>query len=220
MARITVQEIRLTGVNVDLQPSKDWRDLARLGRRSMQYKIFGRARLENGEEIGIDARVAALDDSREIADLGDGSLPVVASLLAKNESLNSMKLRYRADGMPETDADGRPVYAEGPVMQDDGKEFPSEYGTHWFCTLHPNLRFTLTGVTLDPAGREVPRVAGSPEKIPVYKAEIQGYRVEKVAAAAGAKLFGSVKIGVTGGSAEKQHARAQGTAAEAAALVM
>lgn len=230
MARIAVEELRLNGANIDLQPSKDWRALAKTGRRSMHYKIFARAKLENGQEVGVDLRVGALDADREIADLGDGSVPVIAGLLAKNDpNIDSLKLRYRADGSPETAEDGSPVYAEGPLMQDDGSEFPNRFGTLYFATLHGGIRLTAANAVLEPTGRTA---AGSGEgtQIPVYRCECAALHAEKAAVAGGGKLFGAVKIGgkmfgavkigVTGGSKDRQAARARGTAAEAAALVM
>lgn len=220
MARITVEELRLNGANVDLMPPKDWREAAKKGRRSMAYKIFARAKLENGQEIGVSLRVHALNDKHEIADLGDGSVPVIASLLAKNDpNIDSLKLRYRADGMPETAPDGTAVYAEGPVMQDDGTEFPSRFGTLFFATLHTNVRFTAVNAVLEPTGRTA---NGSKEgtQIPVYNCECAELRAEEAAAAGGAALLGTVKFGVTGGSKDRQADRARGTAAEAAALEM
>ena len=221
MARIAVEELRLGGANIDLQPSKDWRALAKAGRRAMHYKIFARAKLENGQEIGVDLRVGALDADREIADLGDGSVPVIAGLLAKNDpNIDSLKLRYRADGSAETAEDGSPVYAEGPLMQDDGAEFPNRFGTLFFATLHGGIRLTAVNAALEPTGRTAAGSAGDGALIPVYRCECAELRAGKAAAAAGGKLFGSVKIGATGGSKDRQAARARGTAAEAAALEM
>lgn len=220
MARITVEELRLNAPNIDLQPSKSWRDLAKKGVRSMSYKVFARATLPSGEQIGVDLRIPALNEDHEIADIGTDEVPVIAGLLAKSDKhLDTLKLRYNADGSVAVDKDGAPVYAEAPVLQDDGQQFPSEYGTLYFCTLHGGVRITLAGVTLETTGRTT-QGAKEGETIQVFAADAKDYRVERVAAAKGPSLLGRVKIGATSGGATRQAERAAGLASEAAELAM
>lgn len=210
--------IELTGVNVDLVPVKNWRAMAKSGRRGMNYKLFGHAKHpDSGDLIAISAVIGALDNDGELADFGSPEIPAVARLLAKTDAkLDSARLKYGADGKPVEDADGNPVYDE-VVLQDDGAEFALQYGTLYFCTLHGGRRFTLTGCEITPSvSNGSPRFAkdaAGNATIPIYDAVADGIKVERRASACGSRLFGSVKVGVTAGGEAAVAARKNTSAA-------
>ena len=79
------KSIELFNVNIDLQPAKNWRDLAPSGRKSMSYKIFGHAKAEDGSVIAVSASVGAITAEGVIGDLGTAEVPAVSGLLAKND---------------------------------------------------------------------------------------------------------------------------------------
>ena len=204
--------IELFNVSVDLQPSRNWRDLAKIGRKSMAYKIFGHAKDEAGQTIAVSCSVGALDAAGDIVDFGSAEVPAVTGLLAKYDPrLDTAALKYDGSGQPEKNEDGTPVYAEAPTVQDDGQEFDLAYGTLYFCVLASGIRVLLLGAELTPAiSNGIQRMANDAKgqkTVPVYDAQIDGVKVEKRAVASGGKLLGKVKIGATGGSAAAVAAR-------------
>ena len=213
------KNIELTGVNVDLVPAKNWREMSKQGRKSMSFKIFGHAKDESGNLIAVSTVIGALNEAGEIADFGSAEIPAVASLLAKTDSkLDSAKLKYGADGKPLADADGNPVYDEN-IVQEDGTEFPLAYGTLFFCTLHGGRRFTLIGAELTPSVQggvqRMAKDAAGNATIPIFDAVADGIKVERRATAQGSSLLGRVKIGVTaGGEAAAAARRATSAAVE------
>lgn len=204
--------IELFNVNVDLQPSRTWKELAKAGRKSMSYKIFGHAKAEDGTLIAVSASVGALNADGVLVDFGSPEVPAVSGLLAKyDERLDTAKLRYGDDGRPVVNADGTPVYDEAPIVQDDGNEFDLAYGTLYFCTLHSGIKITLVGAELTPAltngAQRRAKDAKGEKTVPVYDASIEGVKVEKRAVAAGGTLLGKVKIGATAGGTDAIAAR-------------
>lgn len=211
--------IELTTLNVDLVPSKNWREMAKSGRKSMNYKLFGHAKMPGtGELIAVSCVVGALNEAGELADFGTAEVPAVAGLLAKTDPrLDSAKLKYGADGKPVTDENGAPVYDE-VVLQDDGTEFDLTFGTLFFATLNGGRRFTLLGAELTPSlsngeQRFAKDAAGQPT-IPVYDAVIDGILVERRAVAKGSGLLGRVKIGATDGGDAAAAARRNAAAVQ------
>ena len=206
-----LDSLQIHSINVDLVPGKNWRELAKSGRKAMHYRVFGRATVA-GQPAGVSFSLDALENG-EIKDFGSAEVPAVASLLAKNDpNLDTAKLRYGPDGRPLVNTDGTPVYDEQPIVQDDGTEFDPAYGTLFFCTLHGGLRVTLNGVelerALDKSGapRSTKGTAESPS-VPVFDAQIEGVTVERRARAQGHGLLGRVKIGATAGGTAQQAAR-------------
>lgn len=212
------EKMELSSVNVDLVPVKNWRTLAKSGRRAMNYKIFAHAKTAEGKLIGVAANMFALDANGDIADFGSEECPAIAQLLAKSDSnLDTAKIKYMNDGKIVTDAEGRPVYDE-VVMQDDGVEFPLEFGTLFFCPLKGGIKITALGVELVPAiasngqQRMAKDASGNPT-IPVFDMQMEKLSVERRASATGPKLFGKVKIGATDGGAANVAARRTAAAA-------
>ena len=216
--------IELFNVSVDLQPSRNWRELAKAGRKSMSYRIFGHAKAEDGTLIAVSTSVGAIHDG-DIADFGSEETPAVSGLLAKSDPrLDSAALKFDASGQPVKNEDGSPVYDESPIIQDDGQEFDLAYGTRYFCVLNSGIKLILIGAELTPAlTNGVQRLANDSKgekTIPVFDAVCDGVKVEKRAVATGAKLLGRIKIGATGGGTAAVAARinrnaAPDTAAEA-----
>lgn len=205
MSQIKLDELRLHAPNVDIQPSKGWRELAKRGVRSASYKVFARAFLPNGEQVAVDLRLPALNADRVFADIGTEEVPFVASLLAKQDAnIDSAILATDPLGEPVIE-NGAPVYAEPAIVQDDGAEFDLAYGTLWFCTVHGGVRLTLKGVTLTPTGRSTQ----GEKPLAVYSAEAASHEVTKVAAASGPALLGRVKIGGTNPQAARANAAAR-----------
>lgn len=203
-----IQSLELHAVSVDLVPVKNWRAI--LPRRGMNYKVFGRAKDENGKPIAVSVVVNALSNG-ELRDLGGNpDISVVASLLAKNsDTIDSLRLKYSADGKPVTDGEGRPVYDEAVPIG-----FDPAYGTYFFCVLHPGLRFSLKGAELTPsvnpstgAQRMAKDDTGEPT-VPVFDAVVDALCAEPRAAAGGRSLLGSVSVGATAGGRDAQAARA------------
>jgi len=213
----------LNSINVELQPSRNWRELARRGLKSMSYHVFGHGRGEDGKEIAVAVTIPALDNGT-IADLGSEDCPLVNGLLAKTSSnIDSAKLRYKGDGSPVTDAEGHPVYDEQPIIvQSDGSEFDLRFGTLYFCTVNSAVRVKLHGVELTRScGKDgQPSFAkdGAGNKVvPVFDASCESVEVEPRARATGRALFDSgVKIGATAGGVAQAAARATAMAAEEA----
>ena len=144
--------IELFNVNVDLQPSRNWRDIAPQGRKSMSYKIFGHAKAEDGTLIAVSVSIGALNTDGALADFGTAEIPAVSGLLAKyDEKLDTAKLKYGTDGQPVKNEDGTPVYDEAPIVCEDGTEFDLTYGTLFFVTLHSGIKIVLVGTELTPA---------------------------------------------------------------------
>ena len=210
----------LNSINVELQPSRNWRELARRGLKSMSYHVFGHGRGEDGKEIAVAVTIPALDNGT-IADLGSEDCPLVNGLLAKTSSnIDSAKLRYKGDGSPVTDAEGRPVYNESPIVTDDGSEFDLRYGTLYFCTVHSGTRVKLHGVELTRSCGKDGQPAFAKDQsgnkvVPIFDASCEEVTVEPRARATGRALFNSgVKIGATAGGVAQAAARATAKAAE------
>lgn len=197
-----IETAAVRGLTIELVPGRQWRQAAKSGRKSMNYRISGTIGTPAGD-VFINAYVGAVGADGEVHDLVDGS-QFVTGLLAKDDpQIDSLKLAYGTDGKPVCGADGLPAYAEDAVIQDDGRAFPSFFGTLWLVQHAAGKRVVLHGVTLSPTGREV--TAGT-RKIPVASAAVAGISLEDAVVAAGAPLKG-VKIGVTAGTQRAQAAR-------------
>ena len=197
-----IETAAVRGLTLELVPGRQWRQAAKSGRKSMNYRISGTIGTPAGD-VFINAYVGAIGADGEVHDLVNGS-QFVTGLLAKDDpQIDSLKLEYGDDGKPRCDADGNPVYAEAPVIRDDGSEFPSFFGTLWLVQHAAGKRIVLHGVTLSPTGREI--TVGT-RKVPVASAAVTGVGLEDVVTASGAPLSG-VRIGVTAGTQRAQAAR-------------
>lgn len=198
------KSIELFNTNIDLQPAKNWRDLAASGRKSMSYKIFGHAKAEDGSVIAVSASVGAITAEGVIGDLGTAEVPAVSGLLAKNDPrLDTAALKFGPDGQPVRNEDGTPVYDEAPIVCEDGSEFDLAYGTLFFVTLLPGIRLVLDGAELSPSmsngAQRFAKDSKGNKTIPVFDAAVDGVRVERRAVVSGPGLLGRVRVGATAG---------------------
>jgi hypothetical protein len=144
-------------INVELVPAKAWRELAKKGVKSMSYRISGDAEV-NGEILHVNVHVPAINDGR-ICGLGS-AIPAngkeakefISSLCPKNGGLDTAVVATDANGVSVIE-DGRPVWVDAPIVQDDGAEFDLAFGTHYFAPHNGGLTIKVNDAAIQPSDR-------------------------------------------------------------------
>lgn len=203
-------KLDIHAVSIEAVPIKNWREIA--PRVGMNYKLFGRAKDENGKPFAVSVLINAVGKDAEgnpcLCDLAE--IPVISGLLAKSSpTIDSLALKYGEDGKPEIDGGtGMPVYAEAVPAG-----LNPVFATYWFCTLNSGLRFALknaeltASVSQSTSEQRMARDDNGNPTIPVYDAVIEELIVERRVAACGRSLLGNVRIGGTAGGEAQQAAR-------------
>ena len=145
-------------INVELVPAKAWRELAKRNVKSMSYRISGDAEV-NGELLHVNVHIPAINDG-QICGLG-AAIPAngkeakefISSLCPKNGGLDTAIVATGPDGVSSIGEDGRPVWAEAPVLTDDGTEFDLAFGTHYFCPHNGGLTLCIRDAAIQPSDR-------------------------------------------------------------------
>jgi len=145
------------GINVELQPRKGWRDLAKEGVASMRYRISAVAEIA-GTMRHVNVFIPATHDN-ELLDLGeaengkpfllkneDGSLKLCPK--AGNGSFDSAGVAIDSDGKAKVGKDGLPVFTEPEILMESGEAFNLCFGTLYFVPSHNGLTLKLIGVSL------------------------------------------------------------------------
>lgn len=145
-------------INVELVPAKAWREIAKKGVKSMSYRISGDAEVD-GQMLHVNVHVPAINDG-QICGLGS-AIPAngkeakefISSLCPKNGGLDTAVVQTDANGVSVIGPDGRPVWVDAPIMQDDGQEFDLTFGTHYFAPHNGGLTIKVNDAAIQPSDR-------------------------------------------------------------------
>lgn len=179
-------------LNIELIPTKDWRENAAKGVKRMTYRISADAEAD-GQILHVNVHIPGVRDG-EIVGLGAAiphsgteAVEIISSLGPKNnDKLNALVVKTDESGASVIGEDGLPVYAPGQDIPDGYAPF----GTTYFCPAHSGLTLALNDAAITPTDR-------SKDGVPFYDVSCLSYEVipSEHARAAGAPLvkFTSVK---------------------------
>lgn len=142
-------------LNIELVPSKDWRENAAKGVRRMTYRISADAEVD-GRILHVNAHIPGVRDGQivglgaAVPHNGTEAVEIISALGPKNnDKLNCLVVAQDESGASIIGEDGMPVYAAGQ----DIPEGYAPFGTCYFCPSNGGLTLALNDCAIVPTDR-------------------------------------------------------------------